>query len=75
LANPGKEYVIYAPGGERFTVDLSGTNGRTLSTRWYDPTTGKAVAGDKISGGSAAQPFQPPFDGDAVLHLSSGSSE
>ena len=75
LASPGKEYVIYAPGGERFTVDLSGANGRTLSTRWYDPTTGKAVAGDEITGGGAAEPFQPPFAGDAVLHLSSGSSE
>jgi hypothetical protein len=74
LASAGEEYVIYAPGGERFTVDLSGANGRTLSARWYDPTTGKAVAGPAIAGG-AAQPFQPPFAGDAILHLSTGSRQ
>jgi hypothetical protein len=75
LARPGHQYIVYAPGGARFTVDLSAANGRTLSTRWYDPTTGKAVAGDEIAGGSAAEPFRPPFAGDAVLHLSSGSAE
>jgi len=42
---PGKEYVVYASGGERITGDLSGAKGRALLARWYDPTKGKAVAG------------------------------
>jgi len=75
LADPGKEYVVYASGGARFTVGLSGAKGRTLLARWYDPTKGKVVAGDKIAGGGPAEPFQPPFAGDAVLHLSSVSQE
>lgn len=75
LATPGKEYVIYAPGGERFTVDLSGAIGRKLSTRWYDPTTGKSVTGDETAGGSAAQAFTPPYAGDTVLRLISELSE
>jgi hypothetical protein len=75
LANPEEEYVIYAPGGEQFTADLSGAKGRTLSARWYDPTTGRAVTGEEITGGSAARPFKPPFARDAVLHVTSPSSD
>lgn len=69
LAHPGRAYVSYAPGGARFTVDLTAANGRTLSARWYDPATGRAVAGEDVAGGSAAEPFQPPWATDAVLHL------
>jgi hypothetical protein len=75
LANPGKEYVVYASRGERITVDLSGAKGQTLLARWYDPTKGKVVAGDEITGGGPAEPFQSPFAGDVVLHLTSVSRE
>jgi hypothetical protein len=75
LADPGREYVLYAPGGAEFTVDLSHAKGRTLSARWCDPATGRMVASGKVHGGDQAMPFSSPFTGDAVLHLSSASGE
>jgi len=75
LANPGQEYVVYAPGGQALTVDLAGAQGRTLSSRWLDPISGQVVPGDRVPGGRADQPFQPPFARDAVLHLRNGTSE
>jgi hypothetical protein len=66
----GAEYLVYAPGGGPFTVNLSAmSNRRTLSVEWFDPSTGKAVAGETVAAGSTAQVFTPPFRGDAVLYL------
>jgi hypothetical protein len=69
LARPGVEYVVYAPEGGAFTVDLSAAKGKQLAVRWYDPRKGAFQAGDRIGGGADAQAFTPPFSGDAVLHL------
>jgi hypothetical protein len=69
LANAGVEYVVYTPPTRVFTVNLAATGGVTLNARWYDPRTGQFHEAGRIAGGSAAQPFAPPFAGDAVLHL------
>ncbi len=66
----GAEYLVYAPAGGSFTVDLSAMPGsRRLAVEWFNPSTGAAITQDPISAGSSAQPFTPPFSGDAVLYL------
>jgi hypothetical protein len=66
----GAEYLVYAPAGGSFTVDLSAMSGaRRLSVEWFNPLTGAAITGDPIPAGSPSQSFTPPFGGDAVLYL------
>jgi len=64
----GAEYLVYAPNGGSFTVNLSATT-RTLNVEWLNPSTGAIVNGGTISGGSGSQSFSPPFGGDAVLYV------
>jgi hypothetical protein len=66
----GAEYLVYAPSGGPFTVDLSAMpESRTLAVEWFDPSTAATIPGHSIASGSAAQSFTPPFNGDAVLYL------
>jgi hypothetical protein len=69
LAQPGAEYVVYAPTGGIFTVNLSRAKNRTLTVRWYDPCKGRFHPTGRIVGGDTAEQFTPPFEGNAVLHL------
>jgi hypothetical protein len=63
----GAEFLIYSPDGSSFTVNLSGYEGQ-FAGEWMNPATGVKVAGPIVPGG-AVRTFQPPFGGDAVLHL------
>jgi hypothetical protein len=66
----GAEYLVYAPSGGAFTVDLSGMPGsRKLTVEWFNPSNGATIAGQVIPAGSSSQSFTPPFNGDAVLYL------
>jgi collagenase-like protein with putative collagen-binding domain len=66
----GAEYLVYAPSGGSFTVNLSAMSGsRTLSVEWFNPSTAAATTGDPVPAGSSSQSFSPPFGGDAVLYL------
>lgn len=66
----GAEYLIYAPGGGPFTVDLSAMPGsRSLSVEWFNPATGQAMTAKPVAAGSTTQTFTPPFSGDTVLYL------
>lgn len=66
----GAEYLIYAPSGGAFTVNLSAMPGsRILAVEWFNPATGVATAGNPTPSGSSSQSFTPPFAGDAVLYL------
>ena len=67
-ASTGSEFLVYAPNGGTFTVNLSNTN-RTLNVEWLNPSTGVTSPAGTVSGGSSAQSFTPPFGGDAVLHV------
>ncbi len=68
LANPGAEYLVFAPGGGAFGVRLP--RGR-YRFEWFDPATGAVVAsGMRVSGGGTTS-FLPPFPGHAVLYLRS----
>jgi hypothetical protein len=65
----GAEYLVYAPGGGTFTVDLSAmASSRSLSVEWFNPSTGTTTTGDSIVAGSSSS-FTSPFSGDAVLYL------
>jgi hypothetical protein len=66
----GAEYLVYAPSGGSFTIDLSAMPGsRKLALEWFNPSTGATIAGKPIPSGSSSQSFTPPFSGDAVLYL------
>jgi hypothetical protein len=62
------EFLVYAPSGGAFTVDLSGISG-TLSVEWFDPNTGSASSAGTVAGGSSSTSFTTPFGNDAVLYL------
>ncbi len=68
LARPGKEYVVYIPGGGAVTVDLSAVRGRA-AVEWINPTTGARTAGKTTSEGEPRE-LIAPFSGDAVTHIS-----
>ena len=66
----GAEYLVYAPTGGPFTVDLSAMpSSRRLAVEWFNPSMGSVNAGSSIPAGSSSQAFTPPFSGDAVLYL------
>jgi hypothetical protein len=71
LARPGTEYVAYSPADGLFTMDLTAAAGKDLAVRWYQPRTGDFRSATAIKGGNFKHPFDPPFAGDAVLHLAS----
>jgi collagenase-like protein with putative collagen-binding domain len=66
--NPANaEFLVYAPSGGSFGVDLSSSSDQ-LAVEWMNPATGVKIADANASGG-AARTFNPPFRGDAVLYL------
>jgi hypothetical protein len=65
----GAEYLVYAPSGGTFTVDLTAMpSTRVLNVEWFDPSSGGTTSGGMITGGSTKS-FTAPFSGDAVLYL------
>lgn len=70
MAREGEEYVVYAPTGGTFSVDLSAASGK-LVARWYNPRTGHFVSTISVNG-KAKRSFQAPDGNDWVLHISKG---
>jgi hypothetical protein len=69
LADPGREFLVYQPGGGELTVDLSRASGR-LTGEWLSPITGRATP-TSVEGGKRLT-LSPPFSGAAVLYLRKG---
>lgn len=67
LANPGNEYLVYAPRGGEITVDLAAVQG-LLAVEWIHPVEETKTSGAPIQGGTKRS-FRAPFAGDAVLYL------
>ena len=66
----GAEYLVYAPSGGTFTVNLSAMpSSRKLTVEWFNPSTGATAVEEPIPAGSSSQSFTPPFSQDAVLYL------
>jgi hypothetical protein len=66
LANPGSEYLVYAPSGGSFTVNLAG--GGYFFER-VNPSNGTIISSGSFSPASGDRSFTPPFSGDAVLYI------
>jgi hypothetical protein len=66
LAGPD-DYLIYAPSGGSFSVNLSASPGSFL-VEWLDPATDTVFGEGAVSGG-ATRTFLAPFPGTAVLYL------
>ena len=73
VEDPGAEYLVYAPSGGTFTVNLSATRG-TLKVEWFNPASGKTIPAGRRQGGQSAPTFTAPFTGDAILYLSESAS-
>lgn len=67
LAVPGKEYLVFAPGGGTVTVDLNGAVG-PHAVEWLDPQTGHTIAGSSVAGGGSIS-MTAPFSGPAVAYI------
>jgi hypothetical protein len=67
LANPGSEYLAFAPSGGTFTIDLSAATG-TLNVKWLNVKTGAYRNGGTMNGG-AYRSFTASFTGPAVVHI------
>jgi hypothetical protein len=66
----GAEYLVYAPDGGSFQLDLSAMpSSRMLAVEWFRPNTGTRISMTPIAAGSSSQRFTPPFRGDSVLYL------
>jgi hypothetical protein len=68
----GAEYLIYAPNGASFTVNLSSMSStRSLTVTWLNPVDGSTVSGGTIQAGSSSTSFTTPanFGADALLYL------
>jgi hypothetical protein len=66
-APSGAQYLVYAPSGGPFTVNLSATTA-TLNVEWLNPSTGQIAAPSTVTGGGTRS-FTTPFSGDAVLYI------
>ena len=61
LADPADgDFVVYAPEGGGFTLDLSGTAGKRLAVGWVDAEAGTVAEGGAVEGGNASQSFAAP---------------
>jgi alpha-L-arabinofuranosidase len=67
LADPGREYLVYLPGGGQVEVDLSAVHGQA-TVEWFSPGTGRAVEGKPKPGGGRVA-LQASSEGDAVLYV------
>jgi hypothetical protein len=66
----GAEYLVYAPNGGTFTVNLSAMpSSRSLNVEWFNPATGVTTPSGTVTAGVSNQSFSAPFSGDAVLYL------
>ena len=66
LVNSGHEYLVYAPGGGSFSVNLESG---TYSYEWFNPSSGSVSTTGNYSAFCGNNSFSPPFLGDAVLYL------
>jgi len=68
LADPGREYLVFVPGGDPVTVDLTHAAGSSLVVEWFNPADGQTSAAKPVAGGTKTS-FAPPFPNEAVLYL------
>jgi Protein of unknown function (DUF4038)/Domain of unknown function (DUF5060)/Putative collagen-binding domain of a collagenase len=67
LAFKGHEYVVYAPSGGVFTLNLRGVSG-LFEAKWFNPRTGAYRDTTSVPGGRV-HTFTSPDNNDWVLHV------
>jgi hypothetical protein len=67
LADPGRDYFVWAPGGS-VALDLSGRTER-FAVNWVDPKTGTVTTAKESARGGRTVELRPPAAGPAVLWL------
>ncbi len=67
LANPGVEYLVFVPKGDR-KVSVSLPAGQFKPT-WFDTDTGAELERKSFSHEDGKRTLEAPFDGDVLLHL------
>ncbi len=67
LTNPGVEYLVLLPKGDR-KLRLSLPAGRFKLT-WFDTVTGTELEREAFSDKEGEKVLEAPFDGDVLLHL------
>jgi len=72
LAEPGKQYLVWLNGGGSTTLTLPSRRSR-FSATWFDPIHGTKTASSGVTVGGK-QTFRPPFEGDALLHITLDAS-
>ena len=68
LADPGREYLIYAPDGGPITLDLCAHAGK-YAVEWFFPSLGRSMPGARPLAGGDYAATATPYTGDAVLHV------
>lgn len=68
------QFLIYAPSGGGFTVNLLAQAGRSMVGEWFDPANLTTTSINPVAGGNTAQSFTPPWGSarDAILYLTDG---
>ena len=67
LADPGREYLVWAPTGGAIALDLS-PHAEMFTVNWINPKSGKATEAEAVRGGKTIE-LRPPANGPAVLWL------
>ena len=68
LADVGREYLMYQPDGGRFSAHLESGS---YVARWCDCAAGTAGEPLRVRSPNGCVRLEPPFAGDALLHLKS----
>lgn len=68
LADTGREYLVFVPGGGEVTLDLFGAPG-PFDVAWFNTSSGEKKHGDACEGGASDTLTSPFGADDAVLHL------
>lgn len=67
LAEAGRQYVVFMPGGGEVTINLEDAKGE-FRVKWIHLIEGTSYSGGRIKGG-AQRTLNAPFSGDAVVLL------
>ena len=67
------QYLVYAPSGGGFSVDLSAAAGDRMEVHWLDVDTAEMTDGGTVTGGDEQQWFTAPFHGAALVLTPEGA--
>ena len=69
LARAGAEYLVYAPNGGSFTLEIGSANTGSYTREWYNPRNGKTNSSKQVQLDQGSPTFTAPSTADWVLYL------